>query len=189
MTFLTGFGDLAILLPLAAAILVWLFAIGAPGAAVRWLVAVALCMGGIGLLKVYFFACSAGETVQSPSGHSGFAALVYGAIVAFVSAHAVGLAQLAVRTVGVAFIAGIAVSRLVLHAHTPLDVATGLLIGVATLAFFLWESPGRQASAVSVRPLLLAAVVFGVLLHTRQLHAEAMVQAIGSYLKGGPLCS
>jgi membrane-associated phospholipid phosphatase len=190
MRFLTGFGDLAILLPLAVAIGCWLAAIGARRAAWRWLLAVGLCMGGIGLLKMYFFACPTGEALQSPSGHTGFAALVYGAIFAFISAHAPRPARLAIRAVGVALIAGIALSRLVLEVHTPLDVASGLLIGLLALGFFLWEDPNRLTSAPTLRPLLLTTVAIIVLLHGQQLHAEAMLQALGGYLKGGGLlCS
>jgi membrane-associated phospholipid phosphatase len=187
MDFLTGFGDSAVLLPLSAAILIWLLAIGAAGGAVRWIVAVALCTSGIGLLKVYFFACVTGQAMQSPSGHSGFAALVYGAIFAFVSAHLAGRARLALWAAGAALVAGIALSRLMLQAHTPLDVAAGLLIGLAALAFLSWQNPGRHASLPSLRPLLLAVVVIIVLLHGQQLHAEAMLQALGLYLKGGGL--
>jgi hypothetical protein len=52
MTSLTNFGDLAVLLPLAAAILIWLFAAGERRVALWWLLALALCLGVTGLLKV-----------------------------------------------------------------------------------------------------------------------------------------
>ncbi len=189
MSILTGFGDLAVLLPASTAILVWLLAIGAPGAAARWVAAVALCMGGIGLLKVYLFACAAGAPVQSPSGHSGVAALVYGTLTAVLSARLAGGARLLVRIVGALFIAGIALSRLALGAHTPPDVATGLLIGLATLAFFLWEGSGRRVPAPSLRPLFMAVVVIVVGLQGHRLHAEEMLHAIGQHLKANtPFC-
>jgi hypothetical protein len=52
MTSLTDFGDLAVLLPLAAAILLWLFAVGERRVALWWLVALTLCIGVIAMLKV-----------------------------------------------------------------------------------------------------------------------------------------
>jgi hypothetical protein len=52
MTSLTDFGDLAVLLPLAAAILLWLFAVGERRVALWWLVALTLCLGVIAMLKV-----------------------------------------------------------------------------------------------------------------------------------------
>jgi hypothetical protein len=41
-----------VLLPLAAAILIWLFAAGERRVALWWLVALTLCLGVIGMLKI-----------------------------------------------------------------------------------------------------------------------------------------
>lgn len=188
MTFLTDFGDLAILLPLAAAILLWLLAARLRQAALWWLLALALCGGGIALLKVYFVACASGGALQSPSGHSGLATLVYGAITALLAARATFWLRAAAFGSSLLFVCGIAVSRLELGAHTPPDVAAGLVIGLAALVLFLRGSAGRLASATSTRPLLVAAVAILVLLHGRELHAEAMLHAVGIYLKSGALC-
>jgi membrane-associated phospholipid phosphatase len=183
MSFLTGFGDLAVLLPVSAAILVWLLAIGAVASALRWLVAVGLCMGGIGLLKIYFFACPAGEALQSPSGHSGSAALVYGALAALLSAQLDGRARLALRIAGALLIAAIALSRLVLQVHTVLDVMAGLLVGIVTLAWFLSDRPGRQAPASALGLLTVGLVAILVTLQGQQLRAEGALHKISHQLK------
>jgi membrane-associated phospholipid phosphatase len=183
MSFLTGFGDLAILIPISAAILLWLLAVGAPAAALRWLVAVGFCMGGIGVLKIYFLACPAGDALQNPSGHSGSAALVYGALVALLSAQLEGRARLALRVAGGLFIAGIALSRLALQAHTLVEVVLGLLIGLAALAFFLRDNPGRGVPRLSLRSLSMALVALLLLLQGHQLRAEGLLHKLGTHLK------
>ncbi len=189
MSFLTNFGDAAILLPLAAAILAWLVVGKSYRAALWWLAALALCGGGIALLKVYFVACVTPGPLQSPSGHSGLSALVYGALAALLATRVEGWRRIAAPGLGALLVAGIAVSRVLLHAHTPPDVVVGLLIGFAALAVFLVGSAGRLAPMASIRPLLLAAIAFIAVLHGDKLHAEALLHAVGVYLKGGAVCT
>lgn len=189
MTSLTDFGDLALLLPLAAAILLWLFVAGERRVALWWLVALTLCLGVIGVLKVYFAACPAGA-MRSPSGHAGFAALVYGMIAACLATRAKGYRRLVALVGGGVVIAAIALSRLVLGAHTPIEIALGLLIGGASLTTLLWGSSAFGSARLPLRPLLLCAVVIIVLLHGQQLHAEAVLHAMGRYLaRAGGVCS
>ena len=189
MTSLTDFGDLAVLLPLAAAILLWLFAVGERRVALWWLVALTLCIGVIAMLKIYFAACPAGA-MRSPSGHAGFAALVYGMIAACLATRAPGHWHLVVLVGGGVVIAAIALSRLVLGAHTPIEIALGLLIGGASLTTLLWGSSAFGSARLPLQPLLLATVLIIVLLHGQELHAEAVLHAVGRYLaRAGGVCS
>lgn len=80
MSFLTNFGDLAVLLPLAIVILLWLVTLRPRRCAVWWAVAVGLCTGLTALLKIYFYVCPPSPELQSPSGHTSFSALVYGTL-------------------------------------------------------------------------------------------------------------
>lgn len=190
MSFLTDFGDLAVLMPLATAILAWLIAARLRRTALWWLLALALCAGGIGLLKVYFVACGSPGVLQSPSGHSGLATLVYGALAVLVAREAGGWARLVAVGLGALLIVGITLSRILLGAHTPPDAAAGLLIGLAALAVFFRGTAAGPTASRSLRPLLVTAAAILVLLHGRELHAEAMLHAIGLYLKaGGVVCS
>jgi membrane-associated phospholipid phosphatase len=183
MIFLTDFGDLAILLPLSAAVLVWLLWAGARGAAAWWIAALLLCVGGIGLLKIYFSACSTGPDPQNPSGHAGLAVLVYGALAAVTARAMQGRAGGAALGLGTALILGIAASRLALGAHSLIEVAAGLAIGLVALSLFLLFY--RVRAVRSPLPLLLAAVFIVVLLHGRELHAEDFLHVLGFYLKTG----
>lgn len=189
MSFLTDFGDVAILLPLAAAILVWLLAVRSHRAALWWLLALGLSAGGIGLLKVYFVACASSGPLQSPSGHSGLSALVYGALAALLATRVEGWRRVAALALCVLLVAGIAFSRLALGAHTPPDVAAGLLIGLAALAVFLLGSAGKLAPTASIRPLLLATIAVVAILHGDKLHAEALLHVVGLYLKSSSVCA
>lgn len=185
MIFLTDFGDLAILLPLSVAILVWLFWARPWQAAVWWMVGLALCIGGIGLLKMYFFACPTFAPVRSPSGHTGFAVLVYGAIAGFLALRAQGWVRGLSLAAGMALIAGIALSRLALGAHNAPEVVIGSAIGVLALGLFLHGYRDIRPQPIPTRPLLLLVVIIVALLHGRELHAEEMLQALGLYLKAG----
>src|SRR5258707_13209999 len=80
MIALTDFGDLAVLLPLAVVMLLWLLAMRSLSEAAWWLAAVALCTGGPALLKIYFFACPIDREGISPSGHTSFSTMVDGAL-------------------------------------------------------------------------------------------------------------
>jgi hypothetical protein len=68
---LTDFGDLAVLFPLSAAILIWLLR-NSSSAAPRWVLALGLCIGLTALLKIAFHACPPADNIHSPSGHTSF---------------------------------------------------------------------------------------------------------------------
>jgi membrane-associated phospholipid phosphatase len=188
MNFVTDFGDLAVLLPLATTILLWLLLSGAREAALWWLAGLALCIGGIGLLKVYLAACATSGALRSPSGHSGFSLLVYGGFAACLGARVARRWRLLAMGAAAIVVAGIAVSRLVLGAHTPIEDGVGLLIGGASLVLFVAGS-GLRLEGPRPRPLLTAAILIIVLLHGHELHAEAVLHAVGVYLaKTSPVC-
>ena len=182
MVALTDFGDLAVVLPLSAAILFWLLAMRSASAAGWWLAAVALCAGGTALLKIYFVACPAGRELTSPSGHTSFSTLVFGALAVLVAVErGASWQRLTVLGMTSLFVAAIAVSRLVLRVHSALEIALGTIIGLAALAVFAQGYLRYRPVDVSLTPLLLAVVVLTTLLHGRELHAEQFLHAISRY--------
>jgi membrane-associated phospholipid phosphatase len=183
---ITNVGDLAVLLPLSAALLVWLLAgRSLPGAA-WWVAAVALCMAGTALLKIYFLACPIATELTSPSGHSSLSTLVYGALAVILAAK-VGAPwqRLAIAAVAAALIAAIAASRLVLAAHGPLDIAVGIAVGAVSLLVFA-QGYLRRPAAASLMPLLLTVVVLMSLFHGRELRAEEFLHAVSRYFLANP---
>jgi membrane-associated phospholipid phosphatase len=182
MHFLTNFGDLAVLLPLSAVMLVWLLSLRPRSSAIWWVVAFSLCVGLTALLKMYLYACEPAAELQSPSGHTSLGTLVYGGIALVVAAEVTGWQRVLALGSGILVVGGIAVSRIVLGAHSPLEVVLGALIGAAALALFAREYLVHKPAAPSLRPLMLALVLFTAVLHGEALHAEEMLHAIGLYL-------
>jgi hypothetical protein len=70
---LTGFGDTAVLLPLAIVMLLWLLSMGCSRGAAWWASAVALCLGITAALKVSSYECPLMPDLHSPSGHTSLA--------------------------------------------------------------------------------------------------------------------
>jgi membrane-associated phospholipid phosphatase len=187
---MTNFGDLAILLPLAALILLGLLAMRCQRGALAWLAAAVLCGGTTGVLKIYFFACPWSPDLVSPSGHTSLSTLVYGAVAVIVAAQARhrGL-RIAVGALGAAAILTIGTSRILLNVHTTLEVCVGLAIGVLALAIFAVPYLRYRPRHVSLSPLAVAAVVVVALLHGHELHAEGLLHALSTYLGIGAACS
>lgn len=95
LTFLTDFGDQAVILPLVLAVLLVLWAQRRWRVAAAWLLAIPGVLGTILVLKVACYACGwllpfiglHGLNLRSPSGHAASAAVAYGGIAALVAAH------------------------------------------------------------------------------------------------------
>jgi membrane-associated phospholipid phosphatase len=185
MTLLTDFGDLAVLLPLATVMLLGLLAGRQREGLLGWVLAVALCCGVTAMMKIYFSGCALSPQLQSPSGHTSFSILVYGGIGLVVAAQSTGWHRLMVLAAAAGLIGGIAISRIALGAHTPLEVVLGMVIGSIAVAIFARGYLGRPPARLALRPLLVALVLVAVLFHGHQLHAEEMLQAIGRYLRFG----
>jgi membrane-associated phospholipid phosphatase len=181
LTALTDFGDLAVLLPIAIVVFVWLYFLPSKRDAVWWVAAATLCMGGTALLKIFFVTCPLVAELHSPSGHTSLSTLVYGAIALFVAA-ADARWRYAMIAAGGGVVLLIAASRIALRDHTMLEAGLGLVIGGIALCTFARSYLAIERPTVPLRPLLLSVAVLLVFLHGRQLHAEDLLRAIGSYI-------
>jgi membrane-associated phospholipid phosphatase len=133
----THFGDLAILMPLVALTSVWLAARVSRVSAVWWLVAVGYCIGLTATVKVAFVGCPPITDLHSPSGHTSFSTLVYGAITWILARESTGLRRVLAVIMGSGLIIAIAASRTFLQAHSPREVYFGLAIGLISLCLFV----------------------------------------------------
>jgi membrane-associated phospholipid phosphatase len=179
VTALTDFGDLAVLIPLSAAILIWLVR-NSSRAAPRWLFALSLCIGLTALSKIAFHACPPADNIHSPSGHTSLSTLVYGALTLVSATAWPGLHRVLVIAGGAGLILAIGVSRLLLDAHSVAEVGLGLVIGAVSLAMFSRQY--LQAPTTKRWPLLVAAGVLALVLHGHELHAEQFIHRITGYL-------
>jgi membrane-associated phospholipid phosphatase len=176
---LTDFGDLAVLMPLAAAMLIWLL-LYFSGAATRWVLALGICVSLTALLKIVFYGCPPASDMHSPSGHTSLSTLVYGALTLAAATGRPGLRHVLVIGSGAGLILAIAVSRLLLDAHSVPEVLLGLVIGTVSLALF--SRRYVEGANTTVWPLLVAAGVLVSILHGHELHAEQYLHRITGYL-------
>jgi len=182
-SFITNFGDLAVLLPLTAAILVWLLWQRGKSRAAWWVAACALCMGGTALLKVLFFVCPVVPNLRSPSGHTSLSTLVFGALAILVATKSHGWRRWASVAIGGAFVLAIAASRVLLYSHTLVETALGFGIGAAALGVFCLSYLQSLPIQLRLQPLLVAVALLIALTYGHQLHAEEFLRAIGIILQ------
>jgi cation-transporting P-type ATPase E len=183
MMTITNFGDIAVLLPLSAIILIWLIAGRRLKAGGWWLLAVGLCTGATAVLKIYFYACPVGREIVSPSGHTAFSILVYGTLaLILIASSGAGWWKVSVGVAAAAFILAIAVSRAVLGFHSGAEVAFGLVVGTGSLAVFargyLW--PQNKGASPALLVLMVVAVIAAS--YGREGRAEHLLDKISRYL-------
>ncbi len=186
---LTDFGDNAVTLPLVALMAIWLLALHARAAACWWLAAAAFCIGVTALLKIYFFACPPIADLVSPSGHTSLSTLVYGGFGLVAVRQLSGRRRFAFAAAFTVFIVSIAVSRFVLEAHSAVEIAVGLAIGLAALGVF--DVGYRRYPPPRFAPLSLLAVAAILVagLHGHEIRVEEFLHAISAWLGlGGDTC-
>lgn len=191
-TFVTDFGDSAVTLPLAGLALVFLLISGWRRAAGALLLGVAAAGIGIGLLKLALESCSRpliGTSIVNPSGHMAVSVAVYGSLALILARRLPGRHAFWIWSATAALLAAIAVSRLVLHAHTAAEVAAGTFVGLMAGLLF------RKLLGQESRPILhfgwfalaAAAVVFAM--HGTRWPIEHLVKAIVLLIRRGiPAC-
>ncbi len=190
MLALTNFGDTAVLLPLSVFLLLWLAIARSTAAALWWLAVVVASNGALILLKLYSYECAPLPDLKSPSGHTGFSTLAYGALAFVVAVEQ----QSALRRVGIGLacavlVLGIAASRVLLKEHTVPEVIVGLLVGLAGFTVFARGYPGRRRGrSGGLIALTIGAVAVIVLFHGNKLNAEETLHLFGSELHLGVVC-
>ena len=189
VSFVTNFGDLAVLVPLALTVLIWLLWVHNRREALWWCVAVVVCTGGTAAFKIFFYACPPIQDLHSPSGHTAFSALVYGAIAGIIAIERSGWRRVAMVGLAPLFIAAIAVSRVLIEAHTVLEVVVGLSLGLATLGCFLLSYRRQRLGYVNVRPMLIGACIIAVLLNGKALGAEDFLHLLSRYFDVARVCN
>ncbi len=185
MKFLTDFGDQAVVLPLAAAIAVTLVLLGWWRGAIGWLVAVPATLGIVLSLKIIVYACHAllpHWGVNSPSGHTASATVVYGGLLALLGERSPGgtrtlrhLLLLALAAVLLALVFGF--TRVDLGAHTVPDVLVGGAVGVGGALLFVTLA-GQPPAGFRRWALGAVVLVTAILFHGRELHAEETIQRV-----------
>jgi hypothetical protein len=180
---LTEFGDIAVLVPLAAVILLWLLMCSPCGAA-WWAGAVFLCVGLTAILKVSFYGCPQIPYLHGPSGHTSFSTLVYGAMALVTATESAGSQRIIAISGGAALIVTIAVSHLLIYAHSAPAVGLGLVIGIFSLGVFGDGYLRHRMTRVWLFPAFVAGGAVVLALHGRELNAEQFLHSLAvAYLR------
>ena len=172
MNFLTDFADQAVVLPLAGAVLASLVALGWRRGAAAWGGCVAGVLAVMLVLKLTAMACAthlAWSGIDSPSGHTATATMVYGGLFVLLTPRAAAIQA----AIAVAFVIGL--TRLALHVHTVADVVLGGAIGLAGVAL-LSRLVGPRPPCLRAPWLLVPVCIVMLVFHGDRLQAEAGIR-------------
>jgi membrane-associated phospholipid phosphatase len=178
--FITDLADQAVILPLVTAVLVLLMALGEARAAFWWAVAIAMALGGVLVAKIALIPCGhllPMFAIQSPSGHTASAAAAYGGLLVL-AAQAMGSPARRYAALGVTtlVVAAVALSRVMLHAHTVQETLLGAAIGVSAPLMLMVPQPLFVGGAVLRRRWLLAVPLLVIpLVLGQQMNAERWI--------------
>ena len=186
LEFVTDFGDSAVTLSLALAVLLYLLWTRWFRAALCWGLAVGACCVAMAGLKISLLAC-AGPPLQlilrSPSGHAALAATVYAGLAGLVAAQCRREWRVLPHAVAQLAIVSIALSRVALLAHSAEEVMVGYGLGVtlATLATLALGAVPAGMPPLS-RLIGLTAVVLTVS-HGTHFQVESTLQTLAPALR------
>jgi len=197
MDWLSGLGDIAVVGPASAALILGLFFHGARRDAFAFALAMFACVLLALLAKLAFAACGFAPRfdVESPSGHAALGAAFYGSLAALLAGGRPLGARLALYFAAACAAVAVAYGRVELQVHSVAEVVCGLLIGAAAAALFMTlRGPPRRLSLtpqVLVRASPIAVLLaIDLALFTDRWTAEPLIDrfawAIGVALK---LCS
>jgi membrane-associated phospholipid phosphatase len=170
---ITDIGDGAVMAPLGLILTATLARIDR-GAAGLWLVSAGSCVAIILTLKILYYLGM--FTWGNPSGHVAMTVLVLGSAARIVPLFARGAGVPATRAGLALVVVGVAVSRVLLGAHSWREVAAGMALG-AVAAGVQWFRPSAPAPARSVRLAPLVALVAVLATYGHVLPAERMIVA------------
>ena len=135
--FVTDLGDSAVTLPLAAVVALFVGLCGWRRSALSLLVAVGATGAAIGVLKLLLESCGrplVGPGLTNPSGHMAMSTVVYGGLALIASRALRPRHRLWPWLAALAFLVLLALSRVIIHAHSPAETALGTATGALGLA-------------------------------------------------------
>jgi len=185
MQAISNLGNAAILLTLSVIVAAAIWRFQSRLAAAWFLAMVTVCAVAMAILKVTFAACSQawGTDIVSPSGHASLSAMFYGSLALVMARQVRPWQQALIAIAGCGLIAAVAVSRVVLRAHSPAEVVIGLSVGMAACALFAVPYLRRPAAPLNLTLLIALSVPAILMLHNTHVHAEHVVRQIAPWLR------
>ena len=177
--FVTDFADQAVVLPVAISVAVALYISGWRQGAMVWGAVTVATLALMLVLKLGFGACGhllLDGRIQSPSGHTASAGLIYGSLLGLLVERIFRQRTFSILVVlGVVAIVG--VTRVLLGAHSTAEACLGASIGVCA-ALLIIKYMGEPTKRGKLALALLPALGLIFLLHGLHLPAEAAVHSV-----------
>ncbi|MEO8004547.1 MAG: phosphatase PAP2 family protein [Betaproteobacteria bacterium] len=175
-------GDSAVLIPLATLLVVILWRYQTRATASTLVVALAACASVMVVLKLVLIACGQSwhAGMVSPSGHASMSAAIYGAL-GIVAARQVPRWRLAIVLCSGFVIAAIAVSRVMLGAHSYAEVGLGFLVGAGALWLFAVRYLRLRTPPVNLLVLATLTLATIVLLNGTHLQTEFVLRKLALF--------
>ena len=190
---ITDIGDSAVLFGMVVAGCIYLLAAGCRKGVMVLIFAFIFASSLIGILKLLFMGCNGfyKTTMRSPSGHTALSVGVIGAYAMLIASQLKGWRIYIPYLFAVPLVIAIAVSRVMLGAHTVSEVALGLVAGGTTLLTVNWiVKRGEKPKKFNIAALLLTVFLIAAILHGYRLPAENFIQYVAGQIKHYiPVCS
>jgi membrane-associated phospholipid phosphatase len=189
MQFLTDFGDQAMILPLAVIIAFAWAASGWRRGTIAWCLVVPGTLGVVLVAKLAVFACAGmlpAWDLNSPSGHTASAAVVYGGVVVLLAPRRWQRVSVWCAPIVIAVVIGI--TRVGLRQHTIADTIAGGLIGVAGAWLLVRVAGPRPRLSPHAFAVLGAALATAIMFHGTRLNAEYRILEVSRIVWPLTLC-
>lgn len=189
----TDLGDAALLLPASVFLVAYLLYFSTASVARIWVSTLALCAFLTLFLKVTFFTCGAtvpALDLHSPSGHTSLSMTFYGCAALMVSADKGRATQIAMFAAGTLLVIAVAISRVLLHAHSPTEALLGLTIGIVCVAWFGRRFFALPPLSLPWRWALAVVVLLALVTHGMHWNIEWAVARIAALIhSAAPICT
>jgi membrane-associated phospholipid phosphatase len=190
---ITEFAGQGVILPIVVAVAAMLFLAGQRRAALWWAISVMLVLAIALIAKITLIPCGRywlpGLAVRSPSGHAASAMAVYGGLAVLITRMA-STSRLRYAALGLGSVAAvlIAISRIIVGAHSPAEALLGGVIGLVSPLLLLTRRdllvPPYRLRCIH---LLIAPILLVFLFHGLELGAEERIDSVAfqlSFLTG-----
>lgn len=183
----TAIGDAKVMLPAASFILAWLVSAGARKAGLWWCLLFGSAFLAVVATKLAFIGWGIGISAldfTGISGHSMRATAILPVLVFLIfQQSALRVQKLAVAA---GFLAGllIAMSRVMLDAHSVSEAVAGAVLGTAVSAAFLRLAVPMQALVIKRKLLVSSLMVLGALTLAKPAPTKLWLKETGMYLSG-----
>lgn len=174
---ITDLADQAIMLPVSLVVAGWIASTGWLRGAVGWIAVIGGVLASVAALKILVMSCRGVLRplgLYSPSGHTVAAALLAGGLAILLCAHRPERTRAAILA-AVAAAGAIGVTRILLHAHTGIDVVVALPIGVGG-TWLLSRSMGQPPRHFTFAGGALAAALTVMLFYGSHSDIERLLQ-------------